>query len=199
MDSELRASRASTPLVELATTEPLTAAAFSLDGSAVATASLDRTVKIWSTQTGALISSLEGTTRFAFAGWFSPDGARLITISDNDSAKLWDVATGTLLVSYDGHKGDIRDVVFSPDGRVLTISRDRTVKLWDETPGVVRRGCDRCQVQPRRLAGHDRNPRRPDLDLGHPPRATLSRRDPTHRWCWKSLDLSDGVLLPHDR
>ena len=191
------------PLVELATTEVIHTAAFSPDGSTVATATLDRTVKIWNARTGALISSLEGTTRFAFAAWFSPDGARLVTISDNHSAKLWDVATGKLLVSYDGHKGDIRDVRFSLDGRVLTTSDDHTVKLWAERTGSLLSSFDADALDATfspdgsqvTIATHDGQIAIWDIHLEQRAADEIQRLV-TARNPWT---LTDGVLLPHDR
>jgi WD40 repeat protein len=63
---------------------------------------------------------------------FSPDG-RILAAGSNGSIALWDVATrtrvGPLLV---GHHGDVRDVAFSSDGRLLaSVGLYGDLALWD--------------------------------------------------------------------
>jgi eukaryotic-like serine/threonine-protein kinase len=49
--------------------------------------------------------------------------------------KVWDSHTVTLVGSFRGHTGLVTSLAFSPDGRRLVSgSRDSTVKVWDLTP-----------------------------------------------------------------
>jgi WD40 repeat protein len=54
------------------------------------------------------------------------------------------VASGEVLAVLRGHKGEVNQAVFSPDGqRVVTVSNDKTARLWDVASGetlVVFRG-----------------------------------------------------------
>src|SRR5262249_12815687 len=53
--------------------------------------------------------------------------------------RLWDAATGRELRSFVGHRGDVRCVAFSPDGkRLLSGGADGTVRLWDAATGRER-------------------------------------------------------------
>jgi WD40 repeat protein/tetratricopeptide (TPR) repeat protein len=108
---------------------------FSPDGTRLATASYDKTVKVWDAQTGQEALTLKGHTRVVFSVCFSPDGQRLATASEN-TAKVWDAQTGQDQITLQGHTAVVYGVCFSPDGRRLaTASYDRTVKVWDAQTG----------------------------------------------------------------
>lgn len=66
---------------------------------------------------------------------FSPDGRLLIAIDSvrsGQTARIFDVAIGREVARLQGHTGPIVAAVFSPDGdRILTASRDGTVKVWN--------------------------------------------------------------------
>jgi sugar lactone lactonase YvrE len=47
--------------------------------------------------------------------------------------RLWEVATGKELLKALGHRGPVRAVVFSPDGKTLAAGSNTDVALWDST------------------------------------------------------------------
>jgi WD40 repeat protein/serine/threonine protein kinase len=111
--------------------------AFSPDGRRLTTGGEANTVKIWDVQNGRLLRTLEGHNGDVYTVAFSPDDdGRWIASGGEDSAvKIWDSHTGTLIRSFRGHTGLVSSVAFSPDGRRLVSgSRDHTVKVWDLTP-----------------------------------------------------------------
>jgi WD40 repeat protein len=110
--------------------------AFSPDSTLLATASSDKTARLWDVTTGQTTRILTGHTDYLFGVAFSPDGNLLATASHDASARLWDVVTGQTVGTLTGHKRYVFAVAFSPDGALLaTAGEDATVRLWDVVTG----------------------------------------------------------------
>ena len=108
--------------------------AFSPDGTRLATASDDKTARVWDTATGTeqLRVTHNGAVNVVA---FSPDGTRLATAT-GDRTAVWDAETGAerLQVTHDGL---VKGVAFSPDGtRLATASDDKTARVWDTATGT---------------------------------------------------------------
>ena len=120
-------------------TLPLGGLAYSPDGLNVATASYDRTVKMWEAATGKELVTLAGHGATVEAVAFSPDGKVLASGSYDGTVKLWDWAAGKELAMFAGHSNMIRSLAYSPDGKTgASGSHDNTIKLWDVASGRER-------------------------------------------------------------
>ena len=109
---------------------------FSPDSRLLASASNDRTVKLWDATTGDQVQKLEGHSEGVNTVVFSPDGRLLVSASYDATVRLWDAATGEQVQKLKRHSGRVGAFAFSPDGRLLaSASFDRTVRLWDVVTG----------------------------------------------------------------
>ncbi|MFE0679591.1 AAA family ATPase [Streptomyces sp. NPDC058961] len=118
---------------------------FSPNGRTLATASYDRTVRLWDVSDPArpkpLGKPLTSHTSWVSSAVFSPDGSTLASASDDGTVRLWDVRDPSgpqpLGAPLTGPGGTVYLVAFSPDGHTLASANENgSVRLWDVTaPG----------------------------------------------------------------
>ena len=125
----------------------------------LASASDDRTVKLWDAQSGKPIRTLEGHTGRVRGVAFDPEGGMLASASDDRTVKLWDAQSGKPIRTLEGHTELVTNVAFSSDGRLLaSLSGDeKRIRLWrcdtGEMAAIITRSSD-TKLVGRALAFH---------------------------------------------
>ena len=105
--------------------------AWSPDGQRLATASWDKTAKVWDAAKGKEVLTLRGHADGVYGVAWSPDGQRLATASEDQTAKVWDAATGKEVLTLRGHSNGVDSVAWSPDGkRLATAGLDGLVQIY---------------------------------------------------------------------
>lgn len=106
------------------------------DAAWLASASEDRSIKIWDSGNGLCLKTLNGHDGAVNSVFFSHDSARLASASDDGTVKLWDTSSGRCQKTLEGHDDVVWSVDFSQDStRLASASSDHTIRIWDTISG----------------------------------------------------------------
>ncbi|CAF0730295.1 unnamed protein product [Brachionus calyciflorus] len=104
---------------------------FSPDTRLIASASFDKSIKLWDGKTGKFLTTLRGHVQAVYQISFSSDSRLLVSGSADSTLKVWDLKTKKLYMDLPGHADEVYAVDWSPDGQMVASGgKDRVLKLW---------------------------------------------------------------------
>ncbi|NWT58431.1 NLE1 protein, partial [Erythrocercus mccallii] len=103
---------------------------FSPDTRIIASASFDKSIKLWDGRTGKYLTSLRGHVSAVYQIAWSADSRLLVSGSSDSTLKVWDAKTRKLAIDLPGHADEVYAVDWSPDGqRVASGGKDKCLRM----------------------------------------------------------------------
>lgn len=111
-------------------TDWIQAAAFSPDGVLLATADRAGNVFVWEAATGRDYLSIQAHPAAVTALAWRGDSNLLATACEDGQLRLWEPENGALVKAFPAHSGGAVAIDFLRDGRLVSVGRDKTPRLW---------------------------------------------------------------------
>lgn len=105
---------------------------FSPDGRTIASASFDKSVRLWDGLTGKYMHTFRGHVGNVYQVAWSADSRLLVSSSQDSTLKIWSVAQKKRLLDLPGHADEVYGVDWAPDSHsVVSGGKDRMVRIWN--------------------------------------------------------------------
>ena len=107
------------------------------DDEILATAGLDGTIRLWSSN-GLQLASFNAHRARVFDMAFDPSGQKIAAVSADSHVSLWEMPD-TSISRFPAHTDRVRSIQFSPDGKnIASASEDQTIKIWKHNGSLIR-------------------------------------------------------------
>lgn len=110
--------------------------AVSSEGHLISGGGLDRTLRVFETEKGTCIQTLEGYSKY----WFTcvailPDGRVAGGSILETTVKIWEIGTGRCVMTLRGLKDGVTCIAAMPDGHIVSGDQGSTLRIWDPQTG----------------------------------------------------------------
>ena len=110
------------------------------DGRRVVSGSVDKTLRVWDSESGECLRTLEGHRSTIASVSVTADGLRAVSASQDRMLRVWDVESGACLRELEGHTGPVNSISVTADElRAVSGSWDNTLRVWDLESGACLR------------------------------------------------------------
>lgn len=131
-DPRVPVPQASSLITLKAHSKDINAVSVSPNDKLIATASQDRTAKIWDSTTGNQLGELKGHKRGVWSVCFSNIDKVVATSSGDKTIKIWSINDYSCLKTFEGHTNSVLKVSFISLGmQLLTSGSDGLIKVWN--------------------------------------------------------------------
>ena len=104
---------------------------FSPDARLIASASFDKSLRLWCGKTGRFLAVLRGHVQAVYQLAWAADSRLVVSGSADSTLKLWSVEQKKLHTDLPGHGDEVYTVDWSPDGqRVVSGGKDKLLRIW---------------------------------------------------------------------
>ncbi|DBA77464.1 TPA: hypothetical protein ACH3X1_009289 [Trebouxia sp. C0004] len=101
-------------------------------GGLLATASADKSAKVWDVEGGFCTHSFTGHSGVVLQVLFHPKQLMLVTSGDDSDVRVWDLVNKCCVAVLKGHYSAVTSVSLAPDGwSLISAGRDKVVHVWD--------------------------------------------------------------------
>ncbi|KAF9172104.1 hypothetical protein BGX20_006334 [Mortierella sp. AD010] len=111
-----------------------------IEGLSIVSGSSDNTLRIWDTETGSCLRTLEGHSSRIWDVSSNDSGSNVASASGDSTVKIWDIkgSSDPCRATLSGHSGDVYTVKYHPtSAHVVSGGYDKIVRLHDLVTGQV--------------------------------------------------------------